>query len=315
MSNYYVFLFVLFLSPISFVSSACTSVYSKSRQTRNFICTEINLLQKSLERALANTTAIKIYDSNILNVPGQSFIKFSETLRSLDLHSCGIQTFDKEALIGLTKLEKLILYGNKLTWVSRFLFINTYELRVLDISFNAIQGIDFPVYQMLPFMEEFYFDDNQLTTIDFNMFSYMGKLRRVKFGKNPWNWVYRARLTWQMENQNVSYDDDWEDWHWMSKTIKECVESGQGEIPNDNVIDCAIGKLLNFASKTFSSDKNECFTQARDLVRCVRLPATNGTVNTDNQSVRMILQNYEKILPPMSYVEIPFKILATSSAG
>lgn len=93
------------------------------------------------------------------------------------------------AFVGLTKLEKLLLWGNKLTFVPGDWFVNTRSLKTLDLSFNFIQRIDYTVFQMVPYLENFYFDYNQLRYIDYNMFAYLGNLKKVKFSKNPWSWA------------------------------------------------------------------------------------------------------------------------------
>lgn len=117
-----------------------------------------------------------------------SFARFGASLVVLDLHESGIQTCDAQAFIGLTKLEKLMLWGNKLIFVPGNWFVNMYSLKTLDLSFNFIESIDYMVFQMLPSLENFYFDYNQLRYIDYNMFAYLGNLKKVKFSKNPWNW-------------------------------------------------------------------------------------------------------------------------------
>lgn len=92
------------------------------------------------------------------------------------------------AFIGLTKLESLILWGNKLRFVPRQWFANTYSLRTLDLSFNNIEGIEYAVFELLPNLENFYFDYNQIKSIDYSMFAYLRSLKTVKFEKNPLNW-------------------------------------------------------------------------------------------------------------------------------
>lgn len=117
-----------------------------------------------------------------------SFARFAASLVVLDLHESGIESCDASAFVGLTKLEKLMLWGNKLTFVPGDWFVNTRSLKTLDLSFNFIQAIDYAVFQMLPHLENFYFDYNQLRFIDYNMFAYLGNLKKVKFSKNPWSW-------------------------------------------------------------------------------------------------------------------------------
>lgn len=118
-----------------------------------------------------------------------SFVRFGATLVTLDLHESGIQTCDAQAFVGLTKLKKLMLWGNKLTIVPGDWFVNMqHSLQTLDLSFNFIQWIDNAIFSMLYNLENFYFDYNQFSYIDYNMFAYLGNLKKVKFSKNPWSW-------------------------------------------------------------------------------------------------------------------------------
>ncbi|GAB1861866.1 Platelet glycoprotein V [Camponotus japonicus] len=300
----------LFEAGLSTKDSPCVEI----NQTNDvvFRCTQLTTLSEYLDKARANTTIITIFDSNISNVPGHSFARFGATLVTLDLHESGIQTCDPQAFVGLTKLKKLMLWGNKLTFVPGDWFVNMYSLQTLDLSFNFIQGIDYTIFQMLPNLENFYFDYNQLRYIDYNMFAYLGNLKRVKFSKNPWSWPYRARLIWQLEIQKVDISDVWEDWNWMNVVIKDCVESGRGELPSDIVLDCAVEMLLTFTYETFSVQEKSstagCNEQARRLVRCMRPASTNATDNTDYETVRRILEDYSTILPPMDRALSPFPL-------
>ncbi|XP_050456391.1 leucine-rich repeat transmembrane neuronal protein 2-like isoform X2 [Cataglyphis hispanica] len=302
----------LFEAGLSAETSPCMKITYKQTNNVGFRCTQLTTLQNYLDQAMINTTIITIFDSNIPNVPGHSFARFGATLVTLDLHESGIQTCDAQAFVGLTKLEKLMLWGNKLTFVPADWFVNMYSLQTLDLSFNFIQGIDFTIFQMLPNLKNFYFDYNQLRYIDYNMFAYLGNLKRVKFSKNPLSWPYRARLTWQLENQKVEVSDTWEDWNWMNVVIKDCVESGRGELPSDKVLDCVVEKLLIFAYETFSAQERSstagCNKQAKRLVRCMRPMSTNATGNTDYETVRRILEDYSTILPPMERALSPFPL-------
>ncbi|EFN86909.1 Vasorin [Harpegnathos saltator] len=295
-------------SSVAAAVSPCAIITSRRANTVTYRCAQLTTLQKYLNKARSNTTTIVISESKLPNIAGHSFARFGATLVVLDLHESGIETCDAAAFVGLTKLEKLMLWGNKLASVPGDWFVNMHSLKTLDLSFNFIRGIDYTVFQMLPSLENFYFDYNQLRYIDYNMFAYLGNLKKVKFSKNPWSWAYRARLTWQLENQKVEASDVWEDWNWMNVVIKDCIESGRGELPSDNVLDCIVEKLLTFTYETFSEQERSsvagCGEQARRLVRCMR--PTNVTGNSDYGTVRRILEDYSAVLPPLQRALIPF---------
>ncbi|XP_043499768.1 peroxidasin-like [Polistes fuscatus] len=297
------FFLVFYLFGQTYSKEFCRTITSTFSNRITFDCTELQTLRNYLESAQSNTTNIKIYESNLNTIEGQAFVKFSATLRVLDLHENNIKVLESRAFIGLVNLNELILWGNQLTWIIGDWFVNLYNLRTLDLSFNQIQTMDYNVFPFLPYLENFYIDYNNFQTIDYNMFAYMVNLKRIRFGKNPWNWGYRAMLTWQMENQNVDYSSEWDDWNWMSNVIKDCTESGEGEIPKDSVIDCAVRKLLDFTYDTlhFSpigwANDVGCAPEAKRLISCAR--PKNVTQNTDYQTIRMILQDYNRVLLPM----------------
>ncbi|XP_054000331.1 leucine-rich repeat, immunoglobulin-like domain and transmembrane domain-containing protein 2 [Hylaeus anthracinus] len=294
-------IFIIFNLLATVTSDSINCATTKRGEAVTFTCTDQKNLT-ALDTAPANTTSIEIFDSKIPSVHGHAFSRFAASLVTLDLHGSGIEFIDQSAFIGLTKLEKLILWGNKLRTVPRDWFAYTYSLKTLDLSFNFIEVIDYAVFQMLSNLENFYFDYNQIKFIDYTMFAYLKSLKNVKFEKNPLSWGYRAHLTWQLENQHVKYTEQYENWGWMNVAIKECTDSGYGEIPTDTVLDCIVAKLLDFTHKVFSTEigqsSNVCANQAIGLVQCVR--SQNRTYNTDNETVRKILEDYAAILLPMS---------------
>ncbi|XP_078049214.1 uncharacterized protein LOC144476330 [Augochlora pura] len=277
----------------------CKTVADRSTASLILRCSQLTNVS-ALDRQSSNLKAIEITDSEIPNLPGFTFRRFSQTLVKLDLHGIGIQTIDQSAFRGLTKLEELLLWGNKLVVLDGALFAETPRLKVLDVSFNQIQVIHYQVFTLLPNLESFYFDYNQIKFIDYSMFAYLKNLKNVKFEKNPLNWGYRAHLTWQLDNQRVKYTEEWEDWAWMNAMIKECAEKGHGEIPKDTVLDCVVGELLDFAHEIFSTEtrqqKNECTIKAGRVARCMR--PRNVTGNADNETIRRILESYVAVLVP-----------------
>ncbi|XP_033341970.2 uncharacterized protein LOC117229536 [Megalopta genalis] len=287
----------------------CKTVVDRPMASLILRCTQLTNV-KTLDRASRNLTAIEITDSEIPNLPGFLFVKFRERLAKLDLHGIGIQTIDQFAFRGLTNLQELLLWGNKLEVLDGALFAETPSLKVLDVSFNQIQVIHYQVFMSLPNLESFYFDYNQIKMIDYSMLAYLKNLKNVKFEKNPLNWGNRAHLTWQLDNQRVKYTEEWEDWAWMNAMIKECAESGHGEIPKDTVLDCVVGELLDFAHEIFSTEtrqqKDECAIKAGRVARCMR--PRNVTGNTDNETVRRILEGYAAVLVPTTKAQGRFSM-------
>jgi len=96
----------------------------------------------------------------------------------------------------------------------------------------------------------------------------------------------------------------------MNTMIKDCVESGRGELPSDRVLDCVVEKLLTFTYETFNAQERSnaagCSEQTRRLVRCMR--PSNATGDTDYETIRKILEDYSTILPPMQRALSPFPL-------
>lgn len=111
-----------------------------------------------------------------------------------------------------------------------------------------------------------------------------------------------------MENQHVKYDEDWENWGWMNKIIKECSENVYEQISKDKILDCIVEKLLNYTYEIFSTEmiqqNVDCSMKARQLVRCTR--PKNVMKNTDNAIARSIIEDYAMILPEMSRSNVRF---------
>ncbi|XP_031834608.1 uncharacterized protein LOC116427901 [Nomia melanderi] len=291
------------------VRCICRTTVTKRSGSIILRCIELRDLSR-LERANSKATTIEITDSNITNLPGHQFAKFGATLVTLDLHGSKIETVDPNAFIALTKLENLYLWGNNLKMVINDWFQDTQNLRTLDVSFNNIEVIDYAVFQRLPNLEKFYFDYNQIKFIDYTMFGYLKNLKNVKFEKNPLKWGYRAQLMWQLDNQHVKYSEVWEDWAWMNAMIKECTESGYGEIPHDTVLDCVAVKLIDFAHEILAPErkrKDECDDKARKMMLCMK--AENVTGNNDDEIMRRTLEGYIAMLHPLIKPQGRFSIV------
>lgn len=122
---------------------------------------------------------------------------------------------------------------------------------------------------------------------------------------------YRVRLTWQLDNQRVNYEDDWEEWGWMSSAVRECEENGNGAVPNEAILDCVIGKLLSMEvgnKHSISSPETQkiasegrCFNEATTLVHC------SMKSGPPSESVRRSLEGLTATLKDMGLPGAKFK--------
>ncbi|XP_034937631.1 peroxidasin homolog [Chelonus insularis] len=232
----------LWLSVSSFESkSECNYLFNTS-----YVCFNITSLGV-LDKSPINVTSIKISESNLVNIPGYTFVKFGQTLLSLDLHKSGINAIETNAFFGLAYLEKLVLWGNNLVRVSAEWFIYPTNIRHLDLSFNQINDVmDVNFFYLLPRLENLYLDNNKLMTIDYNVFYLMPYLKNVQIGNNPWQWKYRILLMWNLNNKMVANDEIWDDWEWISHAVRQCKEENHDLLIENNVLYCAFRNILDF---------------------------------------------------------------------
>ncbi|XP_011307777.1 insulin-like growth factor-binding protein complex acid labile subunit [Fopius arisanus] len=275
-----------------------------------FTCVGLSTLNEKLNSAYKNTTVITIQDSNLMIIPSNLFSSFGITLKTLDIHESGVRSVDTNAFWGLVYLEKLSLWGNKLTTIPADWFTHLPNLRVLDLSFNNIDTIDYKVYYTLPNLNELNIGYNKLKGIDYNLFPVMTQLRKVEFGNNPLDWSYRVLLTWQLDNQRIDYRGMWDDWGWMSSAIQECQNNGYATVPDVKLLYCSFKRLVGFLNKNLSSgvqspsllNRDNLSVQAfTNLNQCVK---SKVKVDGDLLSLKLL----ETLLPELRLIENPTAI-------
>lgn len=124
-------------------------------------------------------------------------------------------------------------------------------------------------------------------------------------------------MRWQFDNQNVEYDESWENWEWMSASLLKCVESGRGDLPSDDVLDCATDKLLKFIEMDIEKPNVnstvafstlvpiKCQSEAKAMVGCSR---SNSPGKSDGFNARKILESLSSALKPMERSQATFQL-------
>lgn len=131
---------------------------------------------------------------------------------------------------------------------------------------------------------------------------------------NYLNFSFRVHLTWQLIYQKVDFRDDWENWDWFSDVVRQCVETGQGSIPSDQVLNCVTFKLVDFANEKLFHSSNEvlsipCNTEVSSLFKCTNSTSGNSTAPSKNEAVRKALQGMDKIIHRMEFPMSKFQVL------
>lgn len=109
-------------------------------------------------------------------------------------------------------------------------------------------------------------------------------------------------LTRRFDDLNINYQDDWENWNWLSKTLRDCQENELG-LSNDQVMNCAIKKLLNFAEENFNSTYTPCVPEASKLIKCSK---GNIPQHQDIDGIRYAMEGLGSIIRSMEFPQAKF---------
>ncbi|XP_033222691.1 uncharacterized protein LOC117176545 [Belonocnema kinseyi] len=283
-----------------------------SGNSGDFTCYSFGSLESCLEKAEKNTTSLTIKDSDVPRILGRAFEKFG-ALKSMAINLCGLKKIHAYAFIGLNNLEKLDLSQNSLTLLESSYFKYLPNLRHLDVSFNEIKAIDDIIFFVLEKLQNFYFDYNKISAVSNRMLERLKNdgpqkvsLRNVKIGRNPMNWEHRILLTRRLDDLSINYKDDWENWNWLSSTIRECQENGFMGLPGDQALNCAIEKLLDFAQENLEKTTyTPCVPEATTLVNCFK---GNVTQLQNIDGIRFAIEGFGSVIKPLNDIHGRFHI-------
>jgi Leucine-rich repeat (LRR) protein len=118
------------------------------------------------------------YRSEIPVLEDGKFVDLKNLLE-LDLKECGVEQIEKEAFLGLGKLEKLNLDGNKLTVLHPNLFKDLPTLKELHINNNPITNLSSAIFQNLIDLENFFMSGTSLETLPRYIFKSNRKSRNI----------------------------------------------------------------------------------------------------------------------------------------
>ena len=112
-------------------------------------------------------------------------------------------------------------------------------------------------------------------------------------------------LTRRFDDLNVNYKDDWDNWNWLSTTIRECQENGLVGLSSDQVLNCAIEKLLDFAHENLKSTNayTPCVPEATTLTNCFK---GNASQLQNIDGVRYAIEGLGSIIRPMNDIHGKF---------
>lgn len=104
----------------------------------------------------------------------------------------------------------------------------------------------------------------------------------------------------------------------MSASLLKCVESGRGDLPSDDVLDCATEKLLKFIEMDIERPNVnstvefstlvpiQCQSEAKAVLGCFR--RSNSPGKSDGFTARKTLESLFSVLKPMDRPQATFQL-------
>ncbi|XP_012266483.2 slit homolog 2 protein-like [Athalia rosae] len=185
---------------------------SSSSENRNFVSSRNgNVLFtgnhfSDVCRIPDNVQAIKFSGRVVSEIPAYAFIRFGNTLRSLDLSNSSIGRIDAEAFAGLPKLEQLILSNNGIAKVRAEWFRDLHSLKDLVLDNNRIEHIDRGVFEQLGGLINLSLNHNAIQCLSIDAFSLLHNLKKVNIRDNSWTCNCQEGFTsWLLRNQ-IAYE-------------------------------------------------------------------------------------------------------------
>ncbi|EZA51106.1 Leucine-rich repeat and immunoglobulin-like domain-containing nogo receptor-interacting protein [Ooceraea biroi] len=241
-----------------------------------------------------------IFHSRIENVPDRSFLRYSKSLISLNMHDCGIKEVSDYAFDGLKYLKKLSLAYNNITSVKDRWFANLISLQQLDLSHNLITSIEPTVFENLRGLKGLEVRDNRLTCLEPSQLVPMAGIEKLYFSRNPLTFRCRGTLTLWLQDLGINYHPGQrgkEDW--LDSILWMCA-ADDGKVADSEVLmkECVILNLFNQLRTGLTTAESfpltvpqECVYARNELTKCVATDRRHSReVTTNGHVVRKLLR-------------------------
>lgn len=135
-----------------------------------------------------------IFQSDIRQLPKDTFSRYAKTLVALNLQNCNIKDIDDDAFRGLTHLQKLTLSSNNISQVKDRWFQELMSLQQLDLSYNKITTIQSLAFERLSNLRRLDLSENRLGCLESNVLQPLRALDKLRFEGNPLTFQCRAKV-------------------------------------------------------------------------------------------------------------------------
>lgn len=243
---------------------------------------------------------VMIFQSGIESIPDRSFIRYYNSLVSLNIHDCGVKEIFDHAFDSLKKLRKLGLPYNYITSVREQWFVDLTSLEQLDLSYNLIASIEPTVFEKLRGLKWLDVRENRLTCLDPTQLAPMAGLEKLRFSGNPLTFRCRGTLTLWSRDLGVSYKTEQRgEENWLDGVLWLCA-GDDVKIAESEVFmrECVILSLFNQLRTGLTTAESfpltvpqECTYARNELTSCLAADRRSGReVVTNGQFVRKLLR-------------------------
>ncbi|XP_046744043.1 SLIT and NTRK-like protein 4 [Diprion similis] len=211
---------------VTLVTSTLANFCSSNGPGRSmFVCRNASLA--NLAEVPRYTYRIKFFNSNIRNIPENTFTEFHQ-LKSLSFVNCSVNdiegfafrsllnlkvlnlsrnaltTIGTNVFSGLKRLEKLDLTNNMIQSIEEGSFTNVSNIGLLDLRYNDLTRIDVAILRPLTAASTLDLRFNKLRCVSSSVFN-VTKVKWIYIGDNPWNKTCWSDLTQSLYNFGIYY--------------------------------------------------------------------------------------------------------------
>ncbi|XP_015117016.1 slit homolog 3 protein [Diachasma alloeum] len=163
----------------------------------------------NLDHLPDNIGWLEIFDVHIPRLQRYMFFRFGNTLRSITLRNCGIESIELEAFAGLHKLERLVIIGARLPVIGSSWFRDLGRLTELVLENSNVEKFEYGALDHLSSLRRLDLKSNRFNCLSEDAIRGLGNLERLDARDNPWlcscrqdfeNNLLRRRIGYEISN-------------------------------------------------------------------------------------------------------------------
>lgn len=160
----------------------------------------------NLDHLPDNIGWLEIFDVHIPRLQRYMFFRFGNSLRSITLRNCGIESIEHEAFAGLHKLERLVIVGARLPVIGSSWFRDLGRLTELVLENTNVEKFEYGALNHLTNLRRLDLKDNRFNCLPEDAIHGLGKLERLDAKGNPWLCSCRQDLENNLLRRRIGYE-------------------------------------------------------------------------------------------------------------